>query len=331
MRVTKFALGVVFSLLILFAALATPKVARADMNTTIMQVGSENFNLEDLSLFYVRNLGSNGLFDFIQQVIIYKEAKQLGIGPSDKEINDFIKDYMKDDIYNDYKNVFTERSIRQLISFTLASENYDKYIRNKLAKDLNIKISESEAKKFYIDNIDKIHRPETREISVISTDKAKAEKAIAELKKGAKFPDVAAKYCEDPEMRESKGYLGLIDSKVKLESKEIFDNIFKTDKGKYSDIIKGPKFYNIIFVHQIAPKYEPRFEDIKDKLIKDLTEVKLQKPLNDAYSELIQKHIKDIDIKVELFKAKDISKVDANKATITNPKKSPEKPSAPSK
>lgn len=323
MRVAKLTLGAVFSLLALFFAIAVPKSATADLNTPIMQVGSDSYNLEDLSLFYVRNLGSNGLFDFIQQVIIYKEAKQLGITPSDKEIADFIKDYMKDDIFNDYKAVFSDRSIKQLISFTLASENYDKYIRNKLAKELNIKVTESEAKKFYIDNIDKIHRPETREISVISTDKAKADKAMAELKKGVKFPEVAAKYCEDPEMRESKGYLGLIDSKVKLESKEIFDNIFKTEKGKYSEIIKGPKFYNIIYVHQVAPKYEPRFEDLKEKLIKDLTEVKLQKPLNEAYSDLIKKHLNSIDIKADLFKAKDAPKPGANSPAA--------KPTAPPK
>ena len=77
---------------------------------------------------------------------------------------------------------------------------------------------------------------------IFTTDKQVAEKAMAELKRGLAFNEVAARYSEGPE-KEEGGDLGFISDDV---YPEIFGEAFKLKPGKISDIVKSEYGYHII-------------------------------------------------------------------------------------
>lgn len=113
---------------------------------------------------------------------------------------------------------------------------------------------------------DKYIVPEKRQLEQISfKDKAAAEKALAEIKSGKDFLEVA----KENGVTATDAKLGL-KSKKDLIDKKIADAAFNLAKDAVSDVIEGAFTTAIVRVTEIKAGKDATFEDNKDKVKEDL-------------------------------------------------------------
>ena len=268
----------------------------------IFTASGEVFTMEDLNLFYIKTLSGDGPVEFFKQVVVYEEAKRLGLAASDQEIQDFIKSSMTQKLYDAYREIAGDAALKRLIAYSIVSDKYDKYIRDKVMKEQNINVSEAEAQKYYLDNLRKIQKPERVEMAIISTaDRAKADQALSRLKGGETFEKVAGEINDNDDLRTNSGYLGEVARGEGLP-KALEDVAFSLKAGTFSDIVRGENF-NILYVLKKLEKYEPTFDQIKDQLMSDILESKLKAPLSKAYNDLWAREIPKISTAIKLFQS----------------------------
>jgi peptidyl-prolyl cis-trans isomerase C len=116
-----------------------------------------------------------------------------------------------------------------------------------------------------------------RHILVEKEDDAKA--IIAQLKKGAKFDEIAKKQSKDPGSGAQGGDLGWANPSGYVP--EFADALKKLNKGQTSDVAVKSQFgWHIIRVDDIrdakAPEL-PKFEDVKSQIVQQLQQQKLAK------------------------------------------------------
>lgn len=282
--------------------LAGAASAQIGPDQKIFTASGETFTMEDLNLFYLKTLSGDGLVEFFKQVAVYEEGKRLGLAPTEKEIQDFIANSMTQKLYDAYREVAGDAALKKLISYSIVSDKYDKYLRDKITKEQNIVVTEADAQKYYLDNLRKIQKPERVDMAIISTaDRAKADQALSRLKNGEPFEKVAADINDDDTLRANSGYLGEVGRSEGLP-KALEDVAFSLKAGTFSDIVRGEKF-NIIYVVQKLDKYEPTFDQIKDQLMHDILESKLKGPLSNSYNELWAREIPKMNTTIRLFKS----------------------------
>ena len=107
--------------------------------------------------------------------------------------------------------------------------------------------------------------------------KAKAGDIIAQIKKGAKFGDLAKKYSKDPGSAASGGELGWANSKTYVP--EFADALTKLNKGQTTMTpVKTQYGYHIIRLEDIRdakPPAPPAFETVKPQIIQQLEQQKV--------------------------------------------------------
>jgi peptidyl-prolyl cis-trans isomerase C len=113
-----------------------------------------------------------------------------------------------------------------------------------------------------------------------------AKDIIAQLKKGAKFSDLAKKYSKDPGSAANGGELGWASPKTYVP--EFADALTKLNKGQTTDApVKTQYGYHIIRLEDIRdtkPPTPPAFDAVKPQIIQQLEQQKLaafQKELRD--------------------------------------------------
>lgn len=97
---------------------------------------------------------------------------------------------------------------------------------------------------------------------------ADAKAVLAQLKKGAKFEDLAKKKSEDTGSKAKGGELDWTDGANLVKP---FADAMKTlEKGKMSDLVKTQYGYHIIRMDDVRSPQFPDFEDVKDQVQKQL-------------------------------------------------------------
>jgi peptidyl-prolyl cis-trans isomerase D len=95
--------------------------------------------------------------------------------------------------------------------------------------------------------------------------KKKAEDVLAQLKKGAKFEDLAKKYSEDPGTRDKGGDLGWI---VQGQTVPEFEKTaFSLPKGQLSDLVKTQYGFHILRVLDKETAHTKPLEEVKQDLL----------------------------------------------------------------
>jgi peptidyl-prolyl cis-trans isomerase D len=94
--------------------------------------------------------------------------------------------------------------------------------------------------------------------------KKRAEDILKQLKKGAKFEDLAKKYSEDPGTKDKGGDLGWIVQGQTV--KEFQQTAFSLDKGQMSDLVRTQYGFHIIKVLDKETAHTKPFEEVKDSL-----------------------------------------------------------------
>ncbi len=286
------------------AALVLVVPAFAAPQTPVASKDGSTYTVEDLSIYWLRNLGKDGLLDFLQTMVVYQEGIKQNLRPSDAEIDEFIDTTMGRDIYAEFTQLFSERAVRQLVEYTLVTSEYELWLRDKILRDRNITVTEDEAEDYFLENIDLFHLPEGVYISLISVDnQTQAEAVRTRLQNGENFNDIAGEVNMDSQMRAVRGELGVYRRGDGLPQ-PIEDAAFALSPGQYSEIVKGSN-YHIVYCHQRNPEVSPSFEEIKEELMLEMVEGKIDPYYLDELNALMAREVPRFTIQADLFRPED--------------------------
>lgn len=178
-------------------------------------------------------------------------------------------------------------------------------------------ITDEQVRKAYEQTKETYEVPEKREIEQISfKDKAAAENALAALKGGKDFMEVA----KENGAQESDVKLGL-KVKADLIDKKIADAAFKLAKDEVSGVVEGAFTTVLLRVPKIEAGKVPTFEEVKDKVRDQLTTEWANAQLQDYYGKVDDgraegKPLKDIaaELDIPFFDVKSVTRgnVDSN-------------------
>jgi len=225
------------------------------------------------------------LRDLIDQQLLLQKGKDLGI-TADTELVKKL-DQMRKDMNLDSMEELEKAAQAQGVSF----EDFKQNMRNQIitqqviGKEVGSRlvIGKDDEQKFYDEHKSELDRPEEVRLSeiLISTDKKphdtrddaqivqaaqqKANSLLEEIKKGAKFEDVAKKNSDGPSAAQG-GDLGYF--KRGVMAKEIEDKTFAMKPGDISDVIRTKQGFIILEATDHAEagipplnKIEPRIQD----------------------------------------------------------------------
>jgi foldase protein PrsA len=281
--------------------------ASAAPNTVLASHNGNNYSLEDFNIFFLKQVGAKGLVAFLEQAIVYEEAKKQNLIPTPEEKQKFIDETMSPAIYKGFQELYTPEALNRFIEYTIMNEKYRKFLEDKFVKENKIAITDDDANRYYVQNIGLFQPNERVWMSIISVDSLEtANEIIKKLDGGADFNELAAEYNVDPELKARSGYVGVME-KGKGLPQPIEDAAFALEKNQHSQVIKGTLFH-IVFVHDKKPKENHPFTevsaDIKQMLKDDIVQKYIDEYLNDLYSKELQK----FDIKAQLFKPEEPAK-----------------------
>jgi parvulin-like peptidyl-prolyl isomerase len=142
------------------------------------------------------------------------------------------------------------------------------------------KVNDEEVKKHYENNAARFKQPESVKLRIISVkDEQKARDILAMLKSGDDFGEIASNMSEDS-YRAKGGDVGYMHKGRMLP--EIEDAAFKLKIGEISDVINAENIWYIIKLEDKKPEHQLSFEEVRDKLKKDLERERI-KELNDKW------------------------------------------------
>lgn len=291
-------------LCVLLIALAHSPATAAPETPVVTKDGS-TFVLDDLSLYFLRNLGKEGLLDFLQNMVVYQEGIKQGLKPTAAETTTFIDDKMGRDVYTQFKQLYSAKAVDQLVEYTLVNSKYETWLRDKIKREKNYTATEKEAHDYFLQNIEQFHLPEGAYLSIISVEsQAQANAVLERLKKGETFNAVAGEVNMDPQMRAVQGEIGPYRKGEGLP-KPLEDAALALKEGEFSRApVQGTNFH-LLFCHKKYAAVQPTFEDVKEALMHDLLESKIDPLYVDAMDNLMRRELPRFAIQADLFKPAD--------------------------
>ena len=283
--------------------------AAAASNTVILDQGGHEYVLDDYTLYLF--IHSSNMFEkFVEQTIVRSEAESRNLKASPEEVQKFISENMVDsdgrNRYELYKEIYDPKTIDKQIAMQVLEDKLITDMKTKIETEQKISVTEQEAKNYFLSNIDKIHKPERVEISLISCATLdKANDALKKLKAGADFNQLASDMGDIPELAKQGGYLGVMSySDLVGINQTLADTAFKLQEGQYSDVIRGENHFHIVFLHKKYPAYTPTFDEIKSDLMEQMLESKLDGPMTAAYNKILERGYDSVAPKVKLLEPK---------------------------
>jgi peptidyl-prolyl cis-trans isomerase C len=278
-------------MIILFAAPAYAEEVVATVNGTSLTQKDLDAELDRLipKITFHRNVPSEkrkfyydqALQELINRELQYQDASARNMKPEKEKL-----DAQMEKIRNKFKT--PEDYKAALEKEGMSEEN----VRARVEKDMMIhaafsdtvtakaKVSDEEAKKYYEKNAARFKQPEGVKLRIISTkDEKKARDILAMLKAGDDFGELAYNMSEDS-YREKSGDIGYMHKGRMLP--ELEEAAFKLKIGETSDVIKAENTWVIIKLEDKKPEHQLPFEEVRDKLKKDL-EKERTKELNDKW------------------------------------------------
>ena len=229
-------------------------------------------------------LENHTLEQMIDEVLLMQEAKNLGLEPSDKEVEDEIKGFRESfDSEGDYRrflaaNDLSEPKVKDLVHQQLVVASLVKHI----SKDVR-DIEEGEVRAYYDENQDYFTQPEQRRVRHIligsgdgsgrSEMEAKVEalKIVERLQAGEDFATLVAEKSEDPGSMASGGEYTF--SRGQGFVSEFEDAAFDLAVGKFTaEPVRTSHGYHIIKLEEIINARVQPFEEVKSDIEATLQE-----------------------------------------------------------
>jgi parvulin-like peptidyl-prolyl isomerase len=209
------------------------------------------------------------LEEMIDRELEYQDALAKGMKIDKKEIDAYMAAVRKRfKSNNEYKVALSNEGVtEEQIRAAGEKEMLIHAIRKKMVTGPS-QMSDAELKAYYEKNSAKFKQPESVKLRLISSkDKKKAEDILAKLKGGADFGDVAYSQSEDA-YRVMGGELGYMHRGRMLP--ELDKVAFKLKTGDLSGLIKAGDHWYIIQVEDKKPESQLSFDEVKEKLRKNL-------------------------------------------------------------
>jgi len=192
------------------------------------------------------------------------------------------------------KDPLIEKKLSEMEKYLLAEEVLQRELST-------VKPTEEELKKFYEKNKELYTEPEGLKLKHIlvyvpeKADNQTKEKALArakkireELKRGAKFEELAKKYSDDTASREKGGDIGVLRKGMTVP--EFEKKIFSLKEGSISDPIESPYGYHIVKVEKRIPPKLKSFEEVKEQVQDDYIKEKEREIISKLIEELRSKY-----------------------------------------
>lgn len=223
-------------------------------------------------------LQEKALDALIEKTLLYTYAVSKNIKTSKSEVDEVLTNLAatygsKEKLEEAIKQLgFTKETFREVVK-------KDETLKKLYKKEIEYDISERELKDYYEKNSYKFKEPEKIRVRLIhvrnnpedpegrSKAKKRVEDAMAEIKKGTPFADVAAKY-STAMSRIKGGDMGFL-HRGRLEA-AVEEVAFTMEIGQMSEIIEQDIGFFIVKVEDKALSNQLSFEEIKDGLRKDL-------------------------------------------------------------
>jgi peptidyl-prolyl cis-trans isomerase SurA len=251
------------------------------------------------------------LRDLIDQELLLAKGKDLGINADTEVIKKL--DEMRKDMKLDSMEELEKAAQSQGISF----EDFKQNMRNQLitqqviGKEVGSRlvVNKDEEQKFYDEHKSELERPESIRLSeiLVSTDakpndstdeaqrlqaaQAKADDLLAQIRKGAKFDEVAKKNSDGPTAAQG-GDLG--DFKRGTLAKELEDKTFAMKANDVSDVIRTKQGFIILKVAEHHNAGVPALSEIEPRIQDAMYMKKLQPALRDYLTKLREDAFIDI-------------------------------------
>jgi peptidyl-prolyl cis-trans isomerase C len=162
----------------------------------------------------------------------------------------------------------------------LRKETEDTLAVNQMLKadiEPQVKVADGDLKKFFDENKPRFHQPESVRAShiLVQADekadaptkaraKAQADDLLKQLRKGAKFADLAKLYSQDQGSAQNGGDLGFF---ARGQMVAPFDQAaFALKPGQMSGVVETPFGYHIIQMHETKPARDVGFDEVKEQI-----------------------------------------------------------------
>ena len=238
------------------------------------------------------------LDDIIQNIILYKKAKESGIVATDEELAQE---------YNSFKSRYTEASFQKMLELKgISYEDWKKdKMRSLLADKLimqevvsKIDITDSDIQKYYQKHKKQFtHGDEIHARQILVDDKKLAEELRERILKGENFAAIAQEFSIAPEGKRG-GDLGWFQRSIMPKA---FDEAcFPLPTGEISPVVRTEFGYHIFKVIERRPPKTVPLSDVKDKI----TALIQQDRMGDAFNKWFKpiKDSADIEINQEVLK-----------------------------
>jgi peptidyl-prolyl cis-trans isomerase SurA len=252
---------------------------------------------------FVADHDKDVLRDLIDQQLLLQKGKDLGITADTEVIKKL--DEMRKDMKLDSMEELEKAAQSQGISF----EDFKQNMRNQIitqqviGKEVGSRlvIDKGDEQKFYEEHKADMEQPETIRLSeiLVSTDpkpnettdeeqrvkaaQAKADDLLAQIRKGAKFDEVAKKNSDGPTAAQG-GDLG--EFKRGTLAKQIEDTTFAMKVGDVSDVIRTRQGFIIVKVVEHHSAGIPPFTEVEPRIQDALYMKKLQPALREYLTKL---------------------------------------------
>lgn len=228
-------------------------------------------------------LRKKALEELIKRELYYQEARRIGLKVEGSELKEGLEKIRKRfPSRKEYQNALkqagiTEEELKKDLERNLLIQKF--YQREVIDKS---RISEEYLRDYYEKNKKNFKRPEAVRIRhiLIKVDpsatsevklkkKREAEEILKRARAGEDFAELAYKYSSD-DWRVKGGDLGLLHRGRLIP--ELEDVAFKLRPGEISDLIETIYGYHIIRLEERLPPTQLSFDEIKDKLKKEMEE-----------------------------------------------------------
>ena len=256
------------TLAVLATAVFSLSLAACSGGGTIASVNGQKISKEEFDKKLESSQAGKGvLTQMIQADLIDQYAKDNKIQPTDAEIDKKV---------NDVKARYPNGQFDQIVKQQGLSEADVRNIFRQqliLEKALGPKtnVADADVRAYFNRSHAQLDKPEqVRARHILVPDLKTANEVEAQLKKGAKFEDLATKYSTDPASKAKGGELGFFGHNQMVKP---FDQAaFSMKVGQISEPVKSPFGYHIIQVEEKKPAVKATYENSKDQIKQTLTQ-----------------------------------------------------------